>query len=116
MLIRKRDIRLRERRIGPYKYPAVDKARGEERQKKKAGERPKEKGSRKQGNKKNQRKREPITKKHKSKGKNNILRKTITFISISANHLRRRQVRPSFSLFVSAFFSLQKKGNRAKVI
>jgi hypothetical protein len=31
VLIRKRDVRLRERRIGPYKYPAVDRARGEER-------------------------------------------------------------------------------------
>jgi hypothetical protein len=84
--------------------------------KKRQGRDRKKKGAENRGTKKNQRKREPITKKHKSKGKNNILWKTITFISISANHLRRRQVRPSFSLFVSAFFSLQKKGNRAKVI
>jgi hypothetical protein len=104
MLIRKRDVRLRERRISPYKYLGVDRAKGGGETEKKAGERPKEKGSRKQGNKKNQRKRQPITKKHKRKGKNNILRKTITFISISANHLRHRQVRPSFSPFVSAFF------------
>jgi len=25
VLIRRRDVRLRERRIGPYKYPTVDK-------------------------------------------------------------------------------------------
>jgi hypothetical protein len=25
VLIRRRDIRLRERRIGPYKYPTIDK-------------------------------------------------------------------------------------------
>jgi hypothetical protein len=30
MLIRRRDVRLRERRIGPYKYPTVDKERKEE--------------------------------------------------------------------------------------
>jgi hypothetical protein len=28
VLIRRRDVRLRERRIGPYKYPAVDKEKG----------------------------------------------------------------------------------------
>jgi hypothetical protein len=28
VLIRRRDVRLRERRIGPYKYLAVDKERG----------------------------------------------------------------------------------------
>ena len=28
MLIKRRDVRLRERRIGPYKCPAVDKDRG----------------------------------------------------------------------------------------
>jgi len=28
VLIKRRDVRLRERRIGPYKCPAVDKDRG----------------------------------------------------------------------------------------
>jgi len=27
VLIRRREVRLRERRIGPYKYPAVDRVR-----------------------------------------------------------------------------------------
>jgi hypothetical protein len=69
VLIRKRDVRLRERRIGPYKYPAVDRARGEERQKKKAGERPKEKGSRKQGNKKKPKEKRTHNKKTQEQGK-----------------------------------------------
>jgi hypothetical protein len=40
VLIRRRDVRLRERRIDPYKYPAVDKKiereeqKGENREKK----------------------------------------------------------------------------------
>jgi len=29
VLIRRRDVRLRERRIGPYKYPTVDKEQEE---------------------------------------------------------------------------------------
>jgi hypothetical protein len=35
VLIRRRDVRLRERRIGPYKYPTVDKEkRGRQKQSK----------------------------------------------------------------------------------
>jgi hypothetical protein len=59
MLIRKRDVRLRERRISPYKYLAVDRAKGGGETEKKAGERPKEKGSGKQGNKKTKGKENP---------------------------------------------------------
>ena len=29
MLIRRRDVRLRERKIGPYKYPTIDRTKGE---------------------------------------------------------------------------------------
>jgi hypothetical protein len=59
VLIRKRDIRLRERRIGPYKYPAVDKARGEERQKKRQGRDRKKKGAENRGTKKTKGKENP---------------------------------------------------------
>jgi hypothetical protein len=31
VLIRRRDVRLRERKIGPYKYPTIDKGKWEER-------------------------------------------------------------------------------------
>jgi hypothetical protein len=95
----------------PYKYKALETRKMEERRHREKGrgetERKREQKTGEQ--KKNQRKRQPITKKHKSKGKNNILRKTITFISISTNHLRHRQVRSSFSRFVSAFFHYRRK-------
>jgi hypothetical protein len=35
VLIRRRDVRLRERKIGPYKYPTIDRTRGKRRPKKK---------------------------------------------------------------------------------
>jgi hypothetical protein len=28
VLIRRRDVRLRERKIGPYKYPTIDRTKG----------------------------------------------------------------------------------------
>jgi len=39
MLIRRRDVRLRERKIGPYKYPAINRAEEEEKQREKKRER-----------------------------------------------------------------------------
>jgi len=37
VLIRRRDIRLREKKIDPYKYPAIDRAEEEEKGEKKKG-------------------------------------------------------------------------------
>jgi len=43
VLIKRRDVRLRERRIGPYKYPTIDSPRGGERKDLKTEQRPSKK-------------------------------------------------------------------------
>jgi len=101
VLIRRRDVRLRERNIGPYKYPTVDRTKMERKNTEKQGggrkdeiQRRKEQKTGEQKIKKNQRKGESITKKkHKSTGRRDGEEqgkeehspdKTITFIFVSA--------------------------------